>query len=278
MKRRESVQNSDYLKRYFTQFPNIIDDSALDPYEFRLLIHYYRVGKCWEGVRATAEKCKISVGKVSSLRKQLQAKGFIKINEQPDGSVVIFVIDKAKENVLKYTRSQDEQVFTESDGVFTPSEKTRSQDEHKNNHIKNNPKEDVANATATELFPKDVVIKADVVKPELYRNWVYSQCVDFWLKDFHVDWEFGGMQGKAMKSVITKIGNTFRKRGQEPTYGDVVDFFKVFCRNLPVWFSDKDLNVIDQKYNEIIEQIEKGKSTNGSGSANWIDDLYQRAS
>lgn len=87
----------------------------------------------------------------------------------------------------------------------------------------------------------------------------YQPCLDFWLKEFHPDWTFGGMQGKALKSLIKKI-EKLRKNEND----SIVEIFKVICLKLPDWYKDKDLPIIDSKFNEIIEQIKtqnNGKST-----------------
>ena len=34
------------LRKYRIELPNLYDDADLDPYEFRLLAHYKRVGTC----------------------------------------------------------------------------------------------------------------------------------------------------------------------------------------------------------------------------------------
>lgn len=128
------IENGNYLNRYFTQFPNIIDDSKLSPFEFRLLIHYYRVGECWEGVRTTAEKCSMSTGKVAETRKSLEAKGFITIDEKGDG-VTIRVVDKAEENVQKYCPSHEHAVHTTNINR-SPHEQTRPPHEHKKNQLR----------------------------------------------------------------------------------------------------------------------------------------------
>ncbi len=88
----------------------------------------------------------------------------------------------------------------------------------------------------------------------------YSQCTEFWLKEFHEGWTFGGQQGKAMKSIIKKI------KALNTTEAPV-NVFKIICLKIPEWFKDKDLPVIDSKFNEIIEQIKNnsnGITTNKS--------------
>lgn len=103
----DKIEGGSYLGKYFTQFPNIIDEANLDPFEFRVLIHYYRVGDCWEGVRTTARKCRMSMGKISQIRKSLEDKGFITINDSSNGGgVTIRVVNKARENVIAFDDNQ----------------------------------------------------------------------------------------------------------------------------------------------------------------------------
>jgi uncharacterized phage protein (TIGR02220 family) len=136
------VHNPKYLEKYFTQFPNIIDDSDLSPFEYRLLLHYYRVGECWEGVRKTAEICKMSVGKVSECRKNLQDKGFIKIIERGEG-IIIYLVDVSSENIKKYSNEKlsIESVHVVNDSVHVVSD-TCSGDEPKKNQFKKNQEEE----------------------------------------------------------------------------------------------------------------------------------------
>lgn len=90
----------------------------------------------------------------------------------------------------------------------------------------------------------------DVAKSPLS---IYELCVDFWLKEFKPDWTFGGQQGKALKSIIKK---TQKIVGDETK---IVKAFKKMCSNLPEWYRNKDLPVIDSKFNEIIADIRSKK-------------------
>lgn len=100
---KDTIQGGGYLDKYFTQFPNMIDDSDLTVYEFRVLLHYYRVRNCWEGIRTTAKRCKISPSKIAEVRKSLVQKGFIELEELNDGGVNIIVVDKNQENMNRYS-------------------------------------------------------------------------------------------------------------------------------------------------------------------------------
>lgn len=70
---------------YFHMLPNIADEE-LDPYEYRLLGHYLRVAGgnnrlCFESIRTTAEKCKMSHPMVLEARKRLAELGYVKLHE-----------------------------------------------------------------------------------------------------------------------------------------------------------------------------------------------------
>ena len=101
----QNIQAPD-TKSYFTMLPNLIDDSDLDPYEHRLLCHYYRVGNCWESTKTTAEKCKMGAASVSRKRKSLEKKGWIKITQPKHESdtIKIVIVDKWAENFSLYQR------------------------------------------------------------------------------------------------------------------------------------------------------------------------------
>ena len=100
--------------KYFTQILNMADDD-LDPYEYRLLGHYKRVigelnAPCTQGTRLIAEICRMSLGKVTAVRKQLEEKGWIRCERRPNNTIRVTLIDRMAENVARYSkRSQDEQ-------------------------------------------------------------------------------------------------------------------------------------------------------------------------
>jgi hypothetical protein len=103
------------IRTFRTELPNLYDDSNLDPYEFRLLAHYQRRGKCTEAVETTATICCMSVGQVSTKRKALTDKGFItcrQVGIRGRGfSYVIEVVDRWKENYSRYSKTPLEEVI-----------------------------------------------------------------------------------------------------------------------------------------------------------------------
>jgi hypothetical protein len=61
----------------FTEQLRHLDDAGLDTFQFRLLVHYWRVGQCYEKLRTTAANCHMSIGKASETRRWLLDKGWI---------------------------------------------------------------------------------------------------------------------------------------------------------------------------------------------------------
>lgn len=70
----------------FTMIPNIVDEMDLTPYAYRLYGHIRRVagenGACWEGTATLAEKCHMSTGMVSKVKKELVKVGLIRIEKR----------------------------------------------------------------------------------------------------------------------------------------------------------------------------------------------------
>lgn len=86
--RRANVIDAGSLHEYFTAIPNIVYDMGLDPYEICVYGYLKRVagddGKCWQNTKTIAEHCKMSVGKVSEVKKSLRDKWkLIEITEVP---------------------------------------------------------------------------------------------------------------------------------------------------------------------------------------------------
>lgn len=106
---KQKVRDEGRENKYFHQLPNMADDD-LDPYEYRLFGHYKRVcgeseeGECWESTRTTARRCRMSTGKVTSTRRSLQTKGYIRIQEaEADETLVIRLNDLMPTNVARYS-------------------------------------------------------------------------------------------------------------------------------------------------------------------------------
>lgn len=102
------------LRKYRTELPNLYDDSDLTVYEFRLLAHYKRVGKCTEGLPTTSSKCKMSTGQASEARQSLADKGFVRLEKVPMGGARyayhVHVIDRWIENFARYSGLSEHEI------------------------------------------------------------------------------------------------------------------------------------------------------------------------
>lgn len=138
----QRIQDDGDLRKYRIELPNLYDDADLDPYEFRLLAHYKRVGACYESTRTTAARCKMSMGKVSAARDSLHEKGFIVIDEylSEHDTIQIKVVDRWAENFAKYSamkaqkqaRSENEQGVHVVNSECSQSETKKEPIEEKN--------------------------------------------------------------------------------------------------------------------------------------------------
>ena len=85
-------------EEYLTTFPNLLDDAGLDPFSFRLLLHYYRCRITWEETDLTAQICNMSTKQVSIKRKELEAAGFIK-TELHGKAIMVWAVDMWETNL-----------------------------------------------------------------------------------------------------------------------------------------------------------------------------------
>jgi hypothetical protein len=95
---------------------------------------------------------------------------------------------------------------------------------------------------------------------------LYQLMIEYWLKVYHPDWTFGATHGKKIKSLITKFKKILVAGNFEDNDTNVLELFKSMCQNMPEYYRDKDLSVIDSKFNEITTEIIKTK--NGKRTAN----------
>lgn len=155
--------------KWYSEIPNLIDDSELSPYAIRLYLRIRRragdKGACWESTANLAQSCKMSTGMITKAKRELEEAGFIEITEVPrtEGGYYhkIIILDIWAKNAQKYSDPQDEEEpRSYSERARSYSERARSPGERKNNHIKNNhnKKNNLINSTLEEpeLEPCDI--------------------------------------------------------------------------------------------------------------------------
>lgn len=103
---------------------------------------------------------------------------------------------------------------------------------------------------------------------------IFTQCRDSFLEAYKkhtgIAYSFEAMDGRALSSIIKKIGNL------ENTQNDVelLDSFNVLIYRLPDWYKQNafSLVIINNKFNEIIASIRK----NGNGQQPADDSLESK--
>lgn len=126
----DHIQDKSNDHAYFSMAPNMLDD-LLDPYQYRLYGHIKRVcgesGECWQSTRTMAEKCKMSTGKVSEAKGELQEMGLITIKQckRKNGGLpyhLITIVDIWKRNIEWCLSSPDERPSSPSEQASSPGE------------------------------------------------------------------------------------------------------------------------------------------------------------
>ena len=89
----------------------------------------------------------------------------------------------------------------------------------------------------------------------------FDEIKDFWKIEFHPMFVYSEESDRSINSLIGKISTILRETIPDPPVDKIVETFKAMCLKLPEWFKDKDLQIIDLKFNEIIQQIKNGTGT-----------------
>lgn len=148
----------DDLRRWRTELSNLADDLGLSVYAFRLYGHIKRRcgangGTCTASTRALAEKCKMSVGKVSDSKRELIDAGLISIEKVdgphgPEDNITIIDIwlrnfeHFSEQAEAKMKRSQGEHKRSSHERMSSPHERKRSPGEPKKEPIEEGTKEE----------------------------------------------------------------------------------------------------------------------------------------
>lgn len=239
------------------------------------------------------EELPLLTGKVDTMYryyKQLEETGLIDL-KKVDGKDYVRLTDKAKAwgRISEGSEKNPSRLGKKSGkrSEKNPTYKTTIQDKITSN-------ENVAKATEVETtikafetfakvgletgtidFPKEPL---ELTPEEPTQPSLYARCVDLWLKQIHPAWVFGAVHGKAIKSILKKIVSVCQAGNHEASDEIVYMLFERFCRNLPEWFKEKDLQILDSKFNEIITQIQQGPKGNiqGRDSAARLFSKYRR--
>jgi hypothetical protein len=138
-----SVQDDGDLRKYRTEIPNLVDDLGLSVYAFRLYVHLKRVcgadpqGRCYQGTRTLAKRCKISMGKISEAKKELLAYKLIEIQTFPPAenrADEVRILDIWRRNFDAFApRSSDEHPRSRTRSPHEPKKEPLEEEPFKNN-------------------------------------------------------------------------------------------------------------------------------------------------
>jgi len=151
------IEDEAEVRDFYMQIPNLVDDTSMSVYAFRLYCHLKRVvgangnGKCWASTQTLAKDCNMSVGMISKAKKELEALKFIIINQVPHAGRAahnIRIVNIWKKNHYAYVQSSPDEL------QHSPDELQHSPGELKNNNIRINGKnKSDANASDAGKLP-----------------------------------------------------------------------------------------------------------------------------
>lgn len=90
----------------------------------------------------------------------------------------------------------------------------------------------------------------------------FIACRNYWLENVHPDFTFTATHARQLKSIISKIKVVVKKKGNPITETTAIDTFVKICSSLPEWYKNKDLSIIDSKFNELLEEIRSASLKN----------------
>jgi len=136
---RQQIEDAGDLKKYRTELPNLYDDAGMDPFTYRLLGHYKRVGKCTESVRTTAKHCAMSVGQVVKSRELLANEyKFIKVERVKNKGIRISVLDVWVKNFLHYSKlAEAKRKRAAKGGLAEPTKRSQGEQSSQGVHTVN---------------------------------------------------------------------------------------------------------------------------------------------
>lgn len=111
-----------------------------------------------------------------------------------------------------------------------------------------------------------------IVKPKKVTpsTSVHHKVINLFFTEMHPEFVFSPVHGKQVKELIQKTKKLFDKKNRDITDDSVFDFIKMFFMNLPEWHKTKDLQTINSKFNEIVEELKKTKNGQTSNSTKPI--------
>lgn len=175
----DALFNDDMPIHHFTLVPHLIDDADLTPQEYRLYLHIKRVAgennTCWQSENTLATACHISEPTIRKAKRQLQDKGFIRVEPQVDETNhvrhIITIVNIWEQNHAVYSKQGGWEKVEglgksrpRGESFYPGSGKSRPP---KNTPYKNTPLKEIRNNKEKEKGNKDTDVSSFVSqKPE----------------------------------------------------------------------------------------------------------------
>lgn len=172
-------------RNYRIEIPNIVDDSDMSPFTFRLYAHVKRVagpcGSCDQGVRELARACKMSVGQVTKSKQELIDGGWVTSTRKPTrGGWIdsLMPVDLWEQNYATYARSEPVHDVNTNQDDEAESVHTVNESVHTVNERINMNKHDshVASATRSRRTSSRKSKKEDDPTPIVVREAMADAC------------------------------------------------------------------------------------------------------
>ena len=103
----------------------------------------------------------------------------------------------------------------------------------------------------------------DIIKKEKRKEspQTFPSMKPIWYS-FYPDYIWSGMDGKHLLELQKKIISSLKNSGNEdPKEAEVVQILGIIMHNLPEWYKGKGVAIINSKYNDIVNEIKRTKST-----------------
>jgi hypothetical protein len=243
-----TVKDDGDPRKYFIQIPNMIDDSDLSVYEFRLYVHLKRVagdgGVCFQTTQTLAKACLMSTAAVARAKKTLADKKLIIIKEMPGvhgGRPYheITIIDIWTKNISSY--SQIRQVST-SNLQGAPQKLASYPGSIKEEPIKEEPIKNSSNSDNNHnISPVGILSKASGLSSFPGDNLQWIEVVYSMAETYGEERTIA-----AMKSACAKWRTSTNKFGRNYRKTDLrwINWAQEELASSPADYSDVDINTL----------------------------------
>lgn len=255
------IDNDGDSHKYFHQMLNMADDD-LDPYEYRLLGHYIRVGKCKQGLTKIAKTTRMGKAKVILTRAALEEKGYIK-NVMPSAedarkgkTVHTTVIDRWAENIARYSKAGSNPYQPSTNQNQLPG----TNQNRKNNSIKKNQEEESPNGAVTSKK------KTSYSKEQL--DALHDAICEVW-RDLTPDMAIVNSIKQLLLALPSAKGEWKRCACNPPVYADELKLWRAWYRGDVLVRKPEQIQRSIYEYRRIM-RLEADRTPNGQQTDNLV--------